>query len=136
MFPVTPISISSSSSVPIVDSSSPSSSSIPPECTEAEETFVSSNLPVWARKTLESASSEVGNPSDPHRTRSNFALMTKVLATNDPTSYAQTQGKPQWEQALTAEYKSLMKNKTGSLVPLPVGKNLVGYKLVLKLSSL
>ena len=50
--PVTPISVSSSSYVPIVDPSSPSSSSIPPECTKLEETYVSSNLPVWARKIL------------------------------------------------------------------------------------
>ena len=105
--PVTPISISSSSSMPVVDPSSASSSSIPPECTEVEETFVSSNLPIWARKTIESASSEVGNPSDPRRTRSNFSLMTKVLATDDLTSYAQAQGKPQWEQAMTAEYDLL-----------------------------
>ena len=118
--------------MPIVDPSSPSSSSIPPECTKAEETYVSSNLPIWARKTIESAGSEVGNPSDPHRTRSNFSLMTKVLATDDPTSYAQAQGKPQWEQAMTAEYESLMKNKNWSLVPLPVGKNLVGCKCVYK----
>ena len=109
-----------------VDPSSPFSSSIPLESTEAEETSVSSNLPLWARKTLESTSSEVGNPSDPRRTRSNFALMTKVLATDDPTSYTQAQGKPQWEQAMTIEYESLLKNKTWYLFPLPVGKNLVG----------
>ena len=83
-------------------------------------------------KNLESIGSEVGNPFDPRRTRSNFALMTKVLATDDPTSYAQAQGKPQWEQAMTVEYESLMKNKTWSLVPLPVGKNLVGCKWVYK----
>ena len=124
MSPITPISVSSSSSVPVVDPSSPSSSSIPPECIEAEETYVSSSLPVWAQKTLESAGSEVGNPSDPHRTRSNFALMTKVLATDDPTSYAQAQGKPQWEQAMTTEYESL--------VPVHVCKNLVGCKWVYK----
>ena len=112
--------------MPVVDPSSPSSSSIPPEFSEAEETFVSSNLPVWAQKTLEFAGGEVDNPSDPRRTKSNFALMTKVLAIDDPTSYVQAQGKPQWEQPMTTEYVSLMKNKTWSLVPLPVGKNLVG----------
>ena len=58
--------------------------------------------------------------------------MIKVLAINDPTSYSQAQGKPQWEQAMTDEYESLMKNKTWSLVPLPVGKNLVGCKWVYK----
>ena len=91
--------------MPVVDHSSPSYSSIPTECTEAEETSVSSNIFAWALKTLESVGSEVDNPSDLHRTRSNFSLMTKVLATDDPTSYAQDQGKPQWEQAMIAEYE-------------------------------
>ena len=127
---VTPILIYFSSSVPVVDPSSPSSSSIPLECTEAEVTSVSFNLPIWACKTLEFAGSEVGNLSNPHRNRSNFALMTKVLAIDDPTSYAQ--GKPQWEQALTTMYESLMKNKTWSLVTLTLGKNLVGCKWVYK----
>jgi hypothetical protein len=47
---VTPISINSSSiSMPTVDLSSPSSSSIPPECTEVPEvTYVASHLPIWA----------------------------------------------------------------------------------------
>ena len=40
--------------------------------------------------------------------------------------------KPQWEQAMTTEYESLMKNKTWSLVPLPIGKNLVVCKWVYK----
>ena len=44
--PVTPILVYSSSFVPVVDPSSPSSSSIPPECTEAKETFVSFGHPV------------------------------------------------------------------------------------------
>jgi hypothetical protein len=47
--------------------------------------------------------------------------MTKVLATNDPSTYAQAKDKPKWEKEMTVEYDSLMKNKTWTLVPLPPG---------------
>ena len=95
----------------MTDLSSPSSSSssIPPECLKGPEvTYVPSNLPIWAWKTLESTGSDIGIPSDTRRTRYNFALVTKVLATNDPTTYAQAKGKPHWEQAMNAEYDSLI----------------------------
>ena len=52
-------------------------------------TLVPSNLPVWAQKTLEPIGSDIRIPFNTRRTRSNFTLMTKVLATDDPTTYAQ-----------------------------------------------
>lgn len=115
--------------VPIVDLSSPSSSSIPPKCLEVPKiTSFASHLLVWARKTIESTGSEIGNPSNTCRTRYNFALMTKVLDIDDPTTYAQAQVQPHWEQAMTTKYESLIKNKTWTLIPLPSGKNLIGCK--------
>jgi len=51
-------------------------------------------LPIWARKTLESAGNEINIPYDTRMTRSDFSLMTKVLATYDPTSYAKAKDKP------------------------------------------
>jgi hypothetical protein len=128
---VTPISVSpSSSSVSTIDLSSPSSSNIPPECPEV--TSVSSHIPVWARKTLESGGSEINNTYDTHGTRSIFAIMTKLLATDDPTTYVQAKGHPHWEQTMIVEYESLIKNKTWTLVPLPPRKNLIGCKWVYK----
>ena len=116
-----------------VDRISPSSSSIPHECFEVHEvTFVASHIPVCARKILEYVGSEIGNPSNTRRTNSNFSLMTKVFATDDPTIYDQVQGQPHWEQVMTAEYESLIKNKTWTLVPLPLRKNLIGCKWVYK----
>ena len=130
---VTPISVAPSCFVTDLSSPSSSSSSIPPECLEDPKvTAVLCNLFVWAQKTLESAGSDIRIPSDTRRTRYNFSLMNKVLATYDPTTYAQAKGKPHWEQAMTAEYDSLMKKKTWSLVSLPSGKNLVGCKWVYK----
>ena len=92
-------------------------------------------LPIWARKTLESTGYEISIPFDTCRTRSDFSLMTKVLATYDPTSYAKAKDKPEWEQAMTVEYDSLIKNKTWTRVPLPPGKNLVGCKWIYKTKS-
>jgi len=42
--------------------------------------------------------------------------------------------KLEWEQAMTVEYDSLLKNKTWSLVLLPLGKNLVRCKWIYKQS--
>jgi hypothetical protein len=108
---VTPISIRYSSIfVPTFYMISPSSSSIPHEYPEAPEvTYVSSHLLIWARKTLEFAGSEIVHPLNTRRTRSNFALVTKVLATYDPTTYAQAKGHPHWEQSMIVEYESLIK---------------------------
>jgi hypothetical protein len=58
--------------------------------------------------------------------------MTKLLATYDPTTYAQAKGQPHWEQAMIAKYESLIKNKTWTLFPLPPGNNLIGCKWVCK----
>ena len=70
---VTPILVTPSSFVTSLSSPSSSSSSIPPECIEYPEvTVVSSNLPVWAWKTLESTGSDIGIPSDTHRIDLNF----------------------------------------------------------------
>lgn len=103
---------------------------IPPVTPSSFVTYVPSTLPIWVPKTLESTSSEVRNPSDTRQTRSNFSLMTKVLATDDPTTYVQAKGKLHWEHAMFAKYESILRNKTWSLVPLPLRKNLVGCKWV------
>ena len=58
---MTPISVTPSCYVTNLSSPSSSSSSIPHECLEYHEvTFVPSNLPVWAQKTLEFVGSDIG----------------------------------------------------------------------------
>ena len=44
-------------------------------------------------KTLEYAGSKIGILSDTCRTRYDFSLMTKVLAIDDPSTYAQAKEK-------------------------------------------
>ena len=135
--PITPISITPSSFVPIIDHSSFSSSSITHESNGSPKVnFVASHLLVWVKKMIESVGIEVGNPSYTFRTRYNFALMTKVLATYDPTSYAQAKAKNHWEQAMFAEYDSLLRSKTWSLVALPLGILYFVVNWFVKLSSL
>lgn len=88
--PISPIPVTTSSIFePLVDLDSSSPSSIPLETHEAPEvTHFPYTLPLWSQKTLEYVGSEVRNPSHTHRNISKIALMTKVLATYDPTTYA------------------------------------------------
>ena len=58
--------------------------------------------------------------------------MSKVLAADDPTAYAQAKGKSHWVQAMYSKYEYLLRNKTWSLVSLPLGNTLVCCKWVYK----
>jgi hypothetical protein len=109
----------SSSTVQDLDHVSPTSSSDPPEFPEDTRVVPTTTPPllVWAQKTLESAGSEIGIPSNTRRTRSDFSLMEKVLATDDPSTYAESKGKPEWENEMDIEYDSLMKNNTWKPCP-------------------
>lgn len=119
--------------MPILGPSSPTYSCDPPECFENNRVVPATTLlPIWAQKTLESIGSEISIPYDIRRTRYKFALMTKFLATNDPSTYAQAKEKPKSEKVMTAEHDSLMKNQTWNLVPLALGNNLVGCKWIYK----
>ena len=100
--PITVTTISNShsfSSLTDLVLSSPSFSSTPPDRFEDNSVVPSTPiLPTWARKTLESVGNEIGIPSDSRRTRSEFSLMTKVLAIDDPTSYVKVKDKPEWDK--------------------------------------
>ena len=61
---------------------------------------------VWALKTLKSPCYDIGIPFDTHWIGYDRVPMTKVLATNDPSTYAQTKEKHEWEKAMIAEYVS------------------------------
>lgn len=56
--------------------------------------------------------------------------MTKFLATDDSSTYAQDKGKPEWVKTMIVKYVSLMKNKTWTLVPLPLRHKITSYKQV------
>ncbi|KAL0337580.1 UNVERIFIED_CONTAM: Retrovirus-related Pol polyprotein from transposon RE1 [Sesamum calycinum] len=52
---------------------------------------------------------------------------------SEPRSYAQTQGKLEWEQAMDDEIHALETNKTWSMTTLPPGKKVIDSKWVFKL---
>ena len=85
---VAPIYVTSSSTfVHDIDPSSFSYSSYPPLCFKYTSVVPTTTpLRVWAQKILESVGSKVGIPSHTQWNRVEFSLMTKVLATNDPSN--------------------------------------------------
>lgn len=79
---------------------------------------------------IESIGLDVGNISivrqtHSHKKQANVALMTHIINTCDPKSYANVKGKPKWEQAMQNEMDTLKKNCTQDLVTQPPGKNVV-----------
>ena len=59
-------------------------------------------------------------------------LMTHVLETFDPITYANAKGQSKWEQSMLIEMDHLLKNHTWDLVPRPQGKNVVKCRWVYK----
>ncbi|KAL0400699.1 UNVERIFIED_CONTAM: Retrovirus-related Pol polyprotein from transposon RE1 [Sesamum latifolium] len=62
-----------------------------------------------------------------------YGSLILMLKPREPRSYAQAQGKPEWEQATADEIHALEANKTWSMTNLPPGKKVVGSKWVFKL---
>jgi hypothetical protein len=100
---------------------------------EPEPTLVPT-LPRWVRSTREEAGDLVGDPSNQHRTHSQFqqasSLLAQVSETHDPETSAEASSHPDWDTTVNEEYPSLMENDTWDLVPLPKGRKLVRCKWV------
>lgn len=62
----------------------------------------------------------------------NFALMANIHSIYEPQTYTEAKGIPEWEQAMDAEYQSLLKNNTRVLSDLPPGKKPISCKWVYK----
>ena len=60
------------------------------------------------------------------------ALLAEV---EEPTSYSEEVGNPEWELAMENEIQSIMKNKTWTLTELPPGHRPIGLKWVFKLKK-
>ena len=64
----------------------------------------------------------------PRNIFANYALMTKVMQVDTPSTYEEAKGKDEWEVAMQEEFNFLIKNGTWELTTLPEGKNVVGCK--------
>ena len=58
--------------------------------------------------------------------------MAHVLNTCDPDTYANAHGLSIWENAMSTEIESLLKNQTWDVLPRPYGNNVVKSQLVYK----
>jgi hypothetical protein len=80
----------------------------------------------------EATSDFANDPSDQHRTCSQFqqvsSLLAQVSETRDLDTFAKASGHLDWDTTMNEEYRSLMANDTWDLVPLPKGRKLVRCK--------
>jgi hypothetical protein len=56
--------------------------------------------------------------------------LAQVSKTHDPEAFAEASGDPDWDTTMNEEYRSLMKNDTWDIVPLPKGRKLVRCKWI------
>eukprot|EP00253_Pinus_taeda_P027031 PITA_27031 len=82
-------------------------------------------LPKWVYATEDAIGALGGDPTDQQRTRSQFdrfsSLLDQALANYDHDTFAEPSGHPDWDVAMTEEYRSLLGNDTWDLAPLPKG---------------
>jgi hypothetical protein len=56
--------------------------------------------------------------------------LVQVSETHDPETFVEASSHPDWDTTTNEEYRSLMKNDTWDLVPLPKGRKHVRCKWV------
>jgi hypothetical protein len=86
----------------------------------------------WGTKTFEVVGVDVSNIIDSRKTSSqkqcnSFSLMEHVLDACDYDTYEHENGKLEWENVMSNEYNSLMKNKTWDFILRPHGKDVVKH---------
>lgn len=83
--------------------------------------------PLWARQTLKSAGTWVGDSSDVRRTRSEFQSGPHAFYASafDPQTFQEASSTPEWDSAMHEEYDSLIRNHTWDLTPHPQGRKMI-----------
>jgi len=60
------------------------------------------------------------------------AFFTSISAIQEPKTFYEAQSQAVWQQAMNEELKALIENHIWSVVPLSVGKQVVGYHWIFK----
>lgn len=87
-------------------------------------------MPKWALSTIPYSTSFLHNGKLGPRWNLPItqALLIKKDTSKDPSTYNAAKNSIKCEATRAIEYETLIKNQTWKLIPLPNGKNIVGYK--------
>jgi hypothetical protein len=99
---------------------------------------VGQKRPAWARQTLQETKGHVAprgtfrERKRPQRFSSYVSAMSHIIDT-EPSCHGEAAGKQVWQDAMTEEYQSSMKNDVWDIVMRPEGKYIVTSKWIYKI---
>jgi hypothetical protein len=99
---------------------------------------VGQKRPAWARHTLQEAKGHATprgtfrESKRPQRFSSYVSAMSQIIDT-EPSCHGEATGQQVWQDAMTEEYQSIMKNDVWDIVPRPKGKSVVTSKWIYKI---
>jgi hypothetical protein len=94
--------------------------------------------PAWARQTLQEAEGHKApqgttrESKRPKRFSSYLSAMTHIID-SEPSCHGEASGEQVWQDAMTEEYQSILKNDVWDIVPRPEGKSVVTSKWIYKI---
>jgi hypothetical protein len=117
---------------PIAPAHSVAPSNIPIDIT------IGHKRPTWVRQTLEEAKGHKApqgatrESKRPKRFSSYLSAMTHIID-SEPTCHGEASGEQVWQDFMTEEYQSIIKNDVWDVVPRPEGKSVVTSKWIYKI---
>jgi hypothetical protein len=117
---------------PVAPADSDAPSNIPRNVT------VGHKRPAWARQTLEEAEGHKApqgatrESKRPKRFSSYLSAMTHIID-SEPSCHGEVACEQVWQDAMTEEYQSILKNDVWDVVPRPEGKSVVTSKWIYKI---
>jgi hypothetical protein len=100
--------------------------------------IVGHKRPAWAQQTLQEAEGHKApqgttrESKRPKRFSSYFSSMIHIID-SEPSCHGEASGEQVWQDAMTEEYQSILKNDVWDVVPRPEGKYVVTSKWIYKI---